>query len=151
MVGMVNVNQAAVLIHAGQDSKGIFYKADDVLNLILNSIKTNQYFENRGKKMSKDLEKATKLVDESMEGFSRSIDKLVATENRMVDATKKVSTKVRETTQKLSEGLAKIEKQANFDRLERYVILLERASAAIESLAVMEKSGKLDKIATAIR
>ena len=40
---------------------------------------------------------------------------------------------------------------ANFERLERYVELLERASQAMSVLAELEKNGKLEKIANAIK
>ena len=40
---------------------------------------------------------------------------------------------------------------ANFERLERYVELLERAAQAMSGLAELEKNGKLEKIANAIK
>ena len=40
---------------------------------------------------------------------------------------------------------------ANFERLERYVELLERAAQAMSVLAELEKNGKLEKIANAIK
>ena len=49
------------------------------------------------------------------------------------------------------QGLARIENAANCDRLQQYVSLIERASSAMKILADLEKEGKLDKIATAIR
>ena len=51
----------------------------------------------------------------------------------------------------LKDKLKKVEKNANFDRLERYVLLLERAANAMHSLAELEASGKLEKIAASIR
>lgn len=58
---------------------------------------------------------------------------------------------VRDAADKLAAGLNKIEKAANFDRLERYVELLERAAKAMDLLATLEQSGKLEKIAGALR
>ena len=51
----------------------------------------------------------------------------------------------------MSEGLSRIEKQANFDNLERYVTLLERANVALSALAELEKNGKLNKISEALK
>ena len=51
----------------------------------------------------------------------------------------------------MSEGLSRIEKQANFDNLERYVALLERANVALSALAELEKNGKLNKISEALK
>ena len=72
-------------------------------------------------------------------------------QTQITEASKKASGNIRDATEKLSQGLLKIEKTANFDRLERYVVLLERASVAIESLAELEKNGRLEKIANAIK
>jgi hypothetical protein len=51
----------------------------------------------------------------------------------------------------MAAGLAKVEKAANFDRLERMVDLLERAAVAMSTLAEMEKSGQLAKLSEAIK
>ena len=51
----------------------------------------------------------------------------------------------------LASGLAKVEKAANFSNLERYVNLLERAATAMQTLAELEKAGKLEKIAGALK
>ena len=59
---------------------------------------------------------------------------------------KKASGDVRDVANKLAEGLIKIEKVANFERLERYVELLERAAQAMSVLAELEKNGKLEKL-----
>jgi hypothetical protein len=51
----------------------------------------------------------------------------------------------------MASGLIKMEKSANFNNLERYVSLLERAASAMQTLADLEKAGKLDKIAGALK
>ena len=51
----------------------------------------------------------------------------------------------------MASGLSKIEKSADMARLQGYVELLERAATAMNALAELEKTGKLEKIANSLR
>jgi len=44
-----------------------------------------------------------------------------------------------------------VQKQADFNNLTRYVELLERAATAMTTLSELEKAGKLQKIAGALK
>ena len=79
------------------------------------------------------------------------MSKLIDAESKISETTKKVTGQVRDNAQKLGDGLLRVEKAANFDRLERYVGLLERAATAMSTLAELEATGRLEKIAGAIR
>ena len=83
--------------------------------------------------------------------FETSADKLGASATKMAATAKKASQDVRKAADDMASGLLKIEKQANFNNLERYVLLLERAASAMQSLAELEKSGKLEKIAASLK
>ena len=135
----------------GQDKHGPKYCATSLSKVITDMINNEQYFERRAKRMSTDIEKATALIEQSIAVNTRALDKLMDSERRIAEESKKVTGKVRDASQKLNDGLAKIEKLANFDRLERYVELLERAERAMTSLAELEQSGRLEKIAAAVR
>lgn len=117
---------------------------------VVRAINNDLYFNKLGHKMSENYEKATVAIDKAQEKFDCSINKLIETERKISIKTKEVSENVRKSTQKLNEGLVRIEKQANFDKLEKYVNLLERAEKAISALAELEKTGRLEKIANAI-
>ena len=123
----------------------------DVDESCLKMIKTETYFFRGAKNMTIDAEKAIELTDDVTERFSKSLDRLTATHQKFSDKSKKASGDVRDAANKLAEGLIKIEKVANFERLERYVELLERAAQAMSVLAELEKNGKLEKIANAIK
>lgn len=133
------------------DKHGAIYKREDVDKSCLKMIVAKTYFFMGAKKMTTDAEKAIELTDDVQARFSKSLDRLVNTQERFSENTKKVSGNVRDAANKLADGLAKIEKTANFDKLERYVILLERAASAMTVLAELEKNGKLEKIANAIK
>ena len=109
------------------------------------------YFSHRVRQMNKDISTATELTNEAFALFGKSMDALLERQKEIGETTKKVSGQVRDATQKLSEGLAKIEKVANFDRLERLVNLLERSSTAMTALAELDAAGKLAKIADVLR
>lgn len=80
------------------------------------------------------------------------IDRFVATENRLagpIQAGRRSSKASAERMDRESTG--ELQKSADFERLERYVALLERAAVAMQTLAELEASGRLEKIAAAIR
>ena len=119
-------------------------------NVLVDIYKTN-HLERRAKKVEKQINEVTESVQATINVFNLAFDTLCTTENKIAEATKKVSGQVRDNAQKLSDGLMRIEKTANFDRLERYVALLERAATAMATLAELESTGRLEKIAGAIR
>ena len=78
-------------------------------------------------------------------------DKMMASEVEIAKVCKSTSVNVRTAANHLGEGLARLEKTCNFDRLERHVELLERASVAMLSLSELEKNGRLEKIMDAMK
>lgn len=135
------------------DRHGAWYAARKVHLAVIASICGDQtnYFTHRAAQMNHDVAKATQLTDEAVAQFGKSLEALQTREKEITEVTRKVGGQVRDATQKLSEGLSKIEKIANFDRLERLVELLERASTAVNALAEMDAAGKLAKIADVLR
>lgn len=83
--------------------------------------------------------------------FKRSMEHMLEAETRMSEASKRTSGNVRKAADDLQSGLSKIEKVASFDRLDRAVAVLERAAAALTILAELEKDGKLERIANAVK
>ena len=109
-----------------------------------------KFFERRANRMSKDIEKASEKVDLYSSNLNRAMNELVATEKIVIEKTKAATGRIKDATQKLSDGVKKVEATANFDKLERYVELLERAEKAMVSLAELDKTGKLETIAKAL-
>ncbi|MDP3303615.1 MAG: hypothetical protein Q8S46_05635 [Methylotenera sp.] len=133
------------------DKEGPAFLKSDVDKAVMGLILVDDFFEGRAKKMATDVERAVERTEEFTNGFSTAIDKFSALEQKLSSETKRVTGNVRDASEKLASGLAKVEKSANFDRLEKYVLLLERAANAMHSLAELEASGKLEKIAASIR
>ena len=135
----------------GHDKHGPMFEANDVNLLVAKMINTDVYFTRKAKKMTTDLDRAQFHIDDAMKRFTNSIDNLGKIEELFIGKSKKVTSAVKDSEEKLLQGLARVEKAANFERLNRYVELLERAATAMNQLAELQKDGKLDKIASAIR
>jgi Na+-transporting NADH:ubiquinone oxidoreductase subunit NqrC len=143
--------KAAGMRPVGQDSKGLMWSAAGVRNECAADINIGSYFQRRIKTMATDFQAAAAVCDNATELFERSFNSMLMAESSMAAAAKKSSGNIRKAADDLAQGLAKVEKTANFDRLEKYVGLLERAATAMNLLAELEKTGKLDKIASALK
>ena len=145
-------NKKARLKVAGYQHGEPMFDVKNIRAVVVQSINNGQYFyTERTKKMNDDFKKASDMLDEADKLLSDRLNKYRATQEKIVDQTKQISSALRDSTQKMSEGLSRIEKQANFDNLERYVTLLERANVALSALAELEKNGKLNKISEALK
>jgi hypothetical protein len=133
------------------DKSGPSYKDDDVIDLCIKMIITDCYFRKTASNMSKDIENAIEKTDKVTNEFSKSLDRLKYIESNFVEQSKKAASSVKDASEKIAQGIIRIEKQANFDKLERYVLLIERAAEGMERLAELEKSGKLEKIIDALK
>lgn len=130
-----------------------YYTNYDVALTIANEIctETNAYFTRRTKMNRDDLNKAKEQVESATAKLTGAIDQLTSKINELSEKTKTISSKTRDTAQKLNEGLIKIEKQADFTKLEQRVELLERAGKALNALAKLEQNGSLQKITQSLK
>lgn len=133
------------------DRHGPAYKREKVEKAAALLIARGDGMQLRARNMTNDLDKASKITEEATRRFSERLDDLLKKEGAFVEASKRASGSVRDATQKLADGLARIEKTANFDRLERMTELLERAEKALTSLAELDKAGKLERIAAVLK
>ena len=137
---------------SGQDKHGLYFDKLNVMMVVLQEVLENrQLFMRKRKKMNTQIKDAVNSVDSEIQMFATAIDSLEQKERELAELTKKTSGSVRKSANELAEGLIKVEKMADFSKLERYVGLLERAALAFDSLAELEKTGKLEKIALAIK
>ena len=135
------------------DKNGPAWNADDVNDLVAEEINSDSgtFFTRQVKDTHKDYQAATQLVESQNKIFYNSVDNLTKTTNQLKQEIKRVTGDIRKAADDLSSGLLKVEKQANFSNLERYVSLLERAASSMQILAELEKTGKLEKIAGALK
>ena len=124
-----------------------------VINVVADELNSEggTYLSRGVKNMSSDMQHATKTLTDAERMLDTAIEKYNAKAVVMSTTAKKCSGDVRKAADDLASGLAKVEKAANFNNLERYVNLLERAATAMQTLAELEKAGKLEKIAGALK
>jgi hypothetical protein len=139
------------LVPVKQDRYGLLWDAEHVHAASANDINQNNYFQRRVKNMTTDFETAAAACEDATKLFNRQMNAMLSAEKQISEAAKKTSGNVRNAANDLSNGLLKLEKSANFDKLDRYVVLLERAASAMKTLADIEQSGKLDKIIEALK
>ena len=139
------------LKESGHDKYGPRFSNQDVMKTVVNVINTNYLFERKAKMISTDIEKAESHLETAITTFTKQYNQFSQVEELFSSDAKKAASSVKDAEENLLHGLARVEKAANFERLSRYVDLLERAATAMNQLAVLEKEGRLDKIASAIR
>jgi hypothetical protein len=109
------------------------------------------FFQQKARNIMKEIKSATDIMDKAIEHFDKSYQRFQLLETAIQKDIRTKASDIKAAEEKLMQGLARIEKAANFDRLQQYVSLIERASSAMTLLADLQKDGRLDKIATAIR
>ena len=109
------------------------------------------FFQQEARNIMKEIKNATDIMDKAIEHFDKSYQRFQLLETSIQKDIRTKAGDIKAAEEKLMQGLARIEKAANFDRLQQYVSLIERASSAMTLLADLQKDGRLDKIATAIR
>jgi hypothetical protein len=135
------------------DRRGPVFTVKSVANTIAAEIEDPAgTFLTRGAKiMSVDVNNAARVLNDAEKNLMAASDRYQEKSTHLSQIAKKCSGDVRKAADDLASGLAKVEKTANFSNLERYVNLLERAATAMQTLAELEKAGKLDKIAGALK
>lgn len=135
------------------DRFGPAYSLKSVINTVAAEVEspTGTYITRGAKTVSIDFNNAVETLNEAERAFGKAIDSYQAKATALSTIAKKCSGDVRKAADDLASGLVKVEKTANFSNLERYVSLLERAATAMQTLAELEKAGKLDKIAGALK
>lgn len=84
------------------------------------------------------------VIQDSSKELSTQTDKIL-------DTSRKASQGIRQAAEALSQGLARIEKTANLDRLERHADVLVKITESLRFLAELEANGKLEKIASVLK
>lgn len=137
---------------------GIIYKKGEPLvprsevdKLCLRLTLSGEFIKEKGNVMSDEVSKATEIVDNAVDGFSKSLSRFLALEKSFQSEAKRTSGAARDAAERLSDGIIRIEKAADLQKLERYVDLLERMAKSCSILADLNQSGRLDGIAKALK
>jgi len=105
----------------------------------------------RTKKMTQTSQEAIELINRVEAHAAESIERLITTTQRFEDVGKQLSAKVRSHAETMAAGVRRIQKTADFNEMERQVVLLERMATAMSTLADLEQRGMLAKVSSAMR
>ena len=135
------------------DKNGPGWKPETIEKLVASemTLPTGTQLTRKAKQMSTDYETASKIAEDATKMFRKNYGELMDASAQLQESAKKASGSVRKSADDLAQGLLKVQKQADFNNLTRYVELLERAAIAMTTLAELEKNGKLQKIAGALK
>jgi len=133
------------------DKDGPLFSKKDITEAAIGNTLAEGMVSQKAKFKANDIDKATAIIDKATALFTAASDTLLEEEDKLLRNAKVVSSSVRSSTNKLRDGLLRIEAQANFNKLEAYVVLLERANTALQGLAALEQEGTLQKIAGALK
>jgi len=141
------------LLEPVRDSKdGPLFDAEKICQFAINDINNDtNHFKRRSKKMTTEVEQANAKIDTSVDNLSKNIDRLNSKEKEFITNAKRISTGIRKNSESLATGIGRIKNAASLDELERYTVILERFTEALEKLEMLQQGGKLDKITQALK
>ncbi len=137
-------------VRYGKD--GPLFDSGNIMKYALNDINNGiNYFKRRSKKMTTEVEKANTMINNSVDNLSNNIDRLNNKEKEFISNAKRISTGIRKNSESLATGIGRIKSAASLDELEKYTLILERFTGALEKLELIQQQGKLDKITQALK
>lgn len=138
----------------GTDREGEISLKPAAYSTVLNEIvikSENNVITRKVKRMDNTINEAINVLSESIDKVETLTEKLQREEESMASSTKRTIGKVKTTVSQLSDSLAKVEKLANFDKLERYNNTLCSIADSLERISALEKGGKLDAVIKALK
>ena len=133
------------------DKRGPLWRVEDLREHIAADANVGNPITRRTKTVTPDYEAAAEAMAGAKKMFMTELDALNAAQSMLASSAKAASTNIRKASNEIHEGVQRVEKAANFDRLERQVCVLERAAAALTILADLEKDGRLSRLLSAVK
>jgi hypothetical protein len=97
------------------------------------------------------VEQAQKTMGHIASVIQESAKDLAVQTDKILDSSRRATQGIRQAADALSQGLIRIEKTANLDKLERHAEVLVKITESFRFLAELEASGKLEKIASVLK
>ena len=135
------------------DRNGLSYSKVMVEAYTLNEIVINSksnLITRKVKNMSSKIKEALDMMEESIIKVGELNEKLLNSEKSVSESSKKAVSKVKSSVNEMSDSVAKIEKIANFERLERYSKTLLDIADSLERISILQNDGKLDSVIKAL-
>ena len=95
--------------------------------------------------------KANAKLDAMLNVIAEKRDEMIRFEKEITEQTKKIGSSIRNQAERLAQSFAKFEKEVNLDQLTQRANDLERIACALESIANLHTSGKLENIGNMLK
>ena len=135
------------------DKNGPNYSRSAIEAYILNEITINSesnLITRKVKSMSSKIKEALDVMECSIVKVSELNDRLLNSEKSVAESSKKAVSKVKSSVNEITDSVAKIEKIANFDKLERYSKTLLDIAGSLERISLLQNDGRLDSVIKAL-
>jgi methyl-accepting chemotaxis protein len=141
----------------GRDKKGDIFLRSDLDKVIIKETilghraHTKETYSQREEiKMTKEIELVGDAFDEAASKVGKKIQSFDSKVKDLTDTTKKATSHVKRSSNDLLVSIEKLNKIADFEKLERLAQTLESICTSISSLSALEKSGQLAAVARSI-
>jgi hypothetical protein len=136
-----------------KDSVGVpLFKVGDIKTIKnIVEVKNGTLEKELEKETSKEIQAANDFLEFSLNKLNKKFQELKSLEIEFINHSKQSTGKLKDCSEKIGQAFERIHSKANFEKLEQYILLLERASKAMQSLSSVHDSGKLAKIMEALR
>jgi len=131
------------------DRGGALYSESDINMALVHCIDTS--IRKKERSMSKQINNATSSVDTATKKYLLSHKNMKDAVCVLEEGVKLSSQSIRKSCNGLSQSLDKIERDFDFNKMERMASTFERISEALESLSKLQSSGQLDKVVSALK
>lgn len=103
------------------------------------------------RRVTPEFERAAETIDDLVDHLAEVHARMLKSMDALASGAKEASRKARSSATDMSALLEKINRGANYDRLQKNVEVLERIAAAMTTLADLEKSGHLARVMKALQ
>ena len=138
-------------ITIGQRGEQLFDK-NNVMSMVAEDINEGHQMQRQtNRRITPDFQAATETIDAMVSHLEEAQIRMLKSMDAVAKGATDASRKARSSASEMAAMLDKINRGANYERLERNVALLERTAAAMQSLADLEKTGQLSRVIKALQ
>lgn len=142
------MNDGTIISKSGE----VFAKKDTVFTAIAENINTGNHLQRQANhRVTPDFKAAAETIEAMVDHLEETQSRMLKGMDAIAKGATDASRKARSSASEMAALLEKINRGANYERLERNVALLERTAAAMQTLAELEKSGHLARVMRALQ
>lgn len=135
----------------GQRGEQLFDK-NNVMSMVAEDINEGHQMQRQtNRRITPDFQAATETIDAMASHLEEAQSRMLKSMDALAKGATDASRKARSSASDMAAMLDKINRGANYERLERNVALLERTAVAMQALSDLEKTGQLSRVIKALQ